>query len=559
MESFSADTLFPSSSHHARDRTRLPALRPPLLSRAQPSHPWHTAGDSCDPLFITSFPEPGYPHINLARNYAPHGAPTRLLYPDSLKVYPSPPSSSSPSKSTIPLPEEAGESVPLYSTHLAGVLDSPPVMRREDLTSQKPLTPPPTMPHPTLNLPDFDFDMPLDDHELEENVEEYDIDESYPSSLGSSSPQPVQPDSPLSPLSPSWDSSCTKALSLASSHDFLESEPFNALFSPCDASAPLALEYCHPSPTSPHKPYSLLEVDTLYPLLAPKSIPLALSLTPDSDPEPPSSTSSSSSTSLTEYDELPPPSSPLISRLDLPDLEDDGFPKIVPSSPSRRSCLGLPDSDIEMDDSAGGSVLALPGQQLLSLPGADTDDDLIPRITAARTIPYTPNQPLLFIDDPRDLPLPRSPSPEDFDLCLSPEEITDPELAKLFDLRKRSVAAEHAARRLESLTDDVDLFTRTEARKIRKRERERSKEVGALIRLKLGDSVATSPQEQSPECDSQNHTRRRGVIGNVSQLVAQMVFRRNETSRPLAKRKTASPAREYVRSALSDAVTSEYE
>lgn len=207
-----------------------------------------------------------------------------------------------------------------------------------------------------------------------------------------------------------------------------------------------------------------------------------------------------------------------------------------------------------MSDPTSDPAIALSGQHLLSLPGAETDDNLLPRIAASsRSFSFAPSQPLLFIDDPRDVPLPRSPSPEDFDLCLSPEDITDPELAKLFDLRKRSIAAERAARRLEALTEDVDLFTRAEARKIRKRERERSKEVGVLLRLKLGDRVEMCPQEQSPECDPQSHARRRGVIGNMSQLVAQMVFRRNETCRPLAKRKTAN-AREYVRSTLSDAM-----
>ena len=51
-------------------------------------------------------------------------------------------------------------------------------------------------------------------------------------------------------------------------------------------------------------------------------------------------------------------------------------------------------------------------------------------------------EPLLFMNDPRDVPLPRSPSPEDFNLCLSVHEMdNDPELAQLFDLRKCSLAA----------------------------------------------------------------------------------------------------------------------
>lgn len=557
METFSTDTLLSSSQRLQGGSWSF--LRP-SLTHGPLAGPWHTARDPSDPPFIASCSEPDYAHhITFARNHALRSGPTRLLYADFDQVYLSPPSSSSASKSTIPLPEEASEFPLLYSTHLAGVLDSPPVMRRADLASQKPLTPPPTIPHQTLNLPDADVDALSDDQDVELTEGVCESDEFFTSPSESSSPHSVGFDFPLSPLSPSWDSRCARALTIATSPDFRALEHFNGLFSPCDATAPHALDYCDPPPISPRKPSSLLEVDVdaPRPLLAPINIPWASSPSTESDPEPPSSSSSSSSlTSLIDYDELPSPSSPLISRLDLPDLEGDGLPKIVPSSPSRRSFSSLPDADIEMGDSTSDSVTPLPSQQLLSLPGVETDDDLIPSITApTHSIPYTPTQPLLFIDDPRDVPLPRSPSPEDFDLFLSPEDITDPELAKLFDLRKRSMAAERAARRLEALTEDVDLFTRAEARKIRKRERERSKEVGALIRLKLGDRVEMSPQEQSPECDLQNYARRRGLIGSVSQLVAQMVFRRNETYRPLAKRKVANTSREYVRSALSDGTT----
>ena len=560
METFSADTRF-SSSQPSRSGAWFPLVRPPPLRPLVRS--WRTACDASDPPFIAPCPEPDCAHITFARNHAPQGGHTPLLYANSDPVYLSPPSTSSTAKSTVPLPEEEPCKLipPLYySTHLAGVLDSPPVMRREDLASQKPLTPPPTMPHPTLTLPEADVEA-FDGLEVDEMDEECDIDASYPSS--SFSPHPIRFDLPLSPLSPSWDPPCTRALSIASPHDFADSEHLNALFSPCDATSPPALDYRGPSPLSPRTGSLLdvdVDVDAPRPLLAPISIPWTSSPT-ESDPEPPSpSTSGSSLSSLIDYDELLPPSSPLISRLDLPDLEDDGLPKIVPSSPSRRSFSGLPDSDTEMDDATSDSV-ALPGQSLLSLPGAETDDDLIPRIPPAPSIPLTRSEPLLFIDDPQDVPLPRSPSPEDFHICIPPEEITDPELAGLCDLRKRSLTAELDAWRVEKKEDGVDLFTRAEARKRRKRERERSKEVGALLRLKLNDHEVVRPQAQvpspSPDYDPQAQVRRRGVIGNMAQLVAQMVFRRHETARPLAKRKTPSVPREYVRSALSDGVTAD--
>jgi hypothetical protein len=157
-------------------------------------------------------------------------------------------------------------------------------------------------------------------------------------------------------------------------------------------------------------------------------------------------------------------------------------------------------------------------------------------------VPFVPSQPLLFIHDPRDVPLPRSPSPEDFNLCLSAHDIdNDPELAQLFDLRKRVLAAMQGGP-----------FESPECTgKATRKDRERSKEVGALLRLKLSDKHAIDVSEwKSPE------RRRRGVIGSISQLVSQMVFRRNDTSRPLMKRKPLS-AQEYVRSPLSSCVAAD--
>ncbi|KIJ63397.1 hypothetical protein HYDPIDRAFT_29643 [Hydnomerulius pinastri MD-312] len=570
METFSTDTLLSfkhltglrgSSSHNIFSASQ------PSLDLALHSPPWHTAGDLNESRFIALYSEADCPRVKFARNHASRGGAPKLLHSDPSKVYPSPPSSSSSSKATIPLPEEMGEFASFYSTHLLGVLDSPPVMRREDLASQTPLTPPPTLPQSTLDLPDDDDDVTFEDEAVEEEEIQYEDDEPFYSPSGSSSPS-ADSELPLSPLSPTWDSHCPQAPSVALIPECpSDPEQLHSIWSPYSASKALPLDISFGpsddiSPLASQEPSSLLEVDSPRPFLPPINIPWSPPQTYDAEHEPPQPTTSYAPlSSLTDYNELPPPCSPLISRLTLPELDDDEMPHIVPSSPCRRSCSCLPDSDVEMSDSTSDTAPASPSQQLLSLPGADIDDDLIPAIDSAPPptfFPYTPRQPLLFIDDPRDVPLPRSPSPEDFDLCLSPEGITDPELAKLFDLRKRSVAAERAARRVEALTAEIDLFTRAEARKTRKRERERSKEVGALLRLKLGDGVGACPQEESPESDHQHqHHRRRGVIGNISQLVAQMVFRRNETSRPLAKRKTAMAPRDYVRSSLSRAIVTD--
>jgi hypothetical protein len=242
-------------------------------------------------------------------------------------------------------------------------------------------------------------------------------------------------------------------------------------------------------------------------------------------------------------DDPPELRAPHLSLSGLPELEHEkAIPHIPPSSPSRRSCSSLPDDTDNLSSSPSS-----PGPSLLSLPGADTDDDLLPDVSTViplpsfQGVPFVPSQPLLFIHDPRDVPLPRSPSPEDFHLCLSVHDMdSDPELAQLFELRKRSLAAVQGPSEGPECTDAYTRKTK------KKRERERSAEVGALLRLKLGDKLGMDVNEgKSPE------RRRKGVIGSISQLVAQMVFRRHEASRPLTKRKPTLSAQEYVHSPLS--------
>ena len=257
---------------------------------------------------------------------------------------------------------------------------------------------------------------------------------------------------------------------------------------------------------------------------------------------------------------LPPPSSPSISRLSLPDLDIDlNDNESHPSSPSRRSFASLPDLemddppdiiDIDVDFSAPPPSPS-PGQTLLSLPGADTDEDLLPPPAPNFKTPFPPPHPsspsLLLIDDPRDVPLPRSPSPEDFDfdLNITLDDESDPELTKLYNLRKKSLAAERAARHAEAqLTDAGSISLRAEATKDKKKNKQTSKEVGALLRLKLGDQVAYPSSAHVDGCP-------KGLISSVSQLVARMMFRRHETFRPLANRKSTSTNHDYVRSSLS--------
>ncbi|KIM80024.1 hypothetical protein PILCRDRAFT_822847, partial [Piloderma croceum F 1598] len=81
---------------------------------------------------------------------------------------------------------------------------------------------------------------------------------------------------------------------------------------------------------------------------APMSFPSPYEI--DSSPNPSSSSFLSSPSILPAYIEpLPPPSSPSISRLSLPDLDIDlNDDESHPSSPSRRSFASLP--DLEMND-----------------------------------------------------------------------------------------------------------------------------------------------------------------------------------------------------------------
>jgi hypothetical protein len=215
-----------------------------------------------------------------------------------------------------------------------------------------------------------------------------------------------------------------------------------------------------------------------------------------------------------------------------------------------------------------------PSQHLLSLPGADTDDDLIPTDLSSSppnffpdhsipssSVPFAPpptgsGSSLLLINDPNDIPPPRSPSPENFDIDISlVHESNDPDLRKLYELRKKAVVAERAARQLEAqwLAQGA-VHLRAEARRVRKREKERSREIGALLRLKLASAGGESSKASAAVTVNSSPKR---MISSLSQLVARMMFRRNEKFRPLANRKSASAPNDYVKSSLSRSVLAE--
>ncbi|KDQ59893.1 hypothetical protein JAAARDRAFT_56825 [Jaapia argillacea MUCL 33604] len=290
-----------------------------------------------------------------------------------------------------------------------------------------------------------------------------------------------------------------------------------------------------------------------------------------------------------------PPESPAMrSFASLPDLDDtdsEYFSTPLTSasaSPSRRSCTSLPDSD---SDEAPVS----PRQTILSLPGAETDDDLLPL-----DLDIPPALGLLIVSDHICTPSsPEEREPEiEPDIYVPPFLSSDPETSQLCDLRKRFIASERAARRAEvefaerasnvaaallATTYEIDATTwddrvawrkelkqakdrQAAARRLRKKQKERSREVGALLTLKVAEKSAALREEagltegkegvqvdeQLPSGESEqpvvvteaaDSSYAQGIRNNVSQLVAKMVLKRRESFRPLTSRTRMSSYR----------------
>ncbi|KIM49880.1 hypothetical protein M413DRAFT_118267 [Hebeloma cylindrosporum] len=152
-------------------------------------------------------------------------------------------------------------------------------------------------------------------------------------------------------------------------------------------------------------------------------------------------------------------------------------PTTIPCSPSRRTSRELPEDD---DHAANDSQRFV---RLRSLPGAETDDDLIPTELASKN--YIPDPSILVHTTPprdidglllwdlpkmRDVPPVRSPSPEEEEelFALDPEVFAElagkemgAEMQRIRELRERRIG-------------------RTESW-----ERERFREISALLRLKM--------------------------------------------------------------------------
>ncbi|KAG6330363.1 hypothetical protein ID866_8727 [Astraeus odoratus] len=538
------------------------AFGPAPLSRS-----WSDIDES---RFIALHYDPACPPTHLARDHAAQGGTCRHFFNCPSTIYPSPPL---PSKAAVPLPEEVGELAPVYLTLLPGVLDSPAVMRRADFATHRLPTPPPTLPYLTLDLPDpegdGDVDVPFGGDEVDGSDNGIDDDEQFGSPSESS--QSADTDLPLSPISPTWDpqgsSSHPPQLPYMSDSPPESTGHIQSLWAPLgDKEFPLGTAFgsVHAGPhfIADDEPSSLLEIDDPRPVSPAVGIRWSPYDNAHNTPTPfmPFSL-------LSDRDDLQAPCSPRLPRLSLPEVDAE---------------------DVHMSDSSGAdsTVTASPSQPLLGLPGADMDDTLLPTTVAAASPPLISkldlpeqSEPLIFINDPRDVPLVRSPSPDDLKLLSD----LPPEGSQLLDMRKRYMAAE------KGLPDAADSCLRGEAKRKRKRDLERSKEIGALLCLKFPDKVVKCRKvKMLPECGSggfdscayagdsspgadeqqqqpplpqllSQEQQQRGPEpnSNIAQLVAQMVFRRNETSRPLPWRKTIN--RDYVKSPLSRAVVREAE
>ncbi|KXN87030.1 hypothetical protein AN958_09376 [Leucoagaricus sp. SymC.cos] len=231
-----------------------------------------------------------------------------------------------------------------------------------------------------------------------------------------------------------------------------------------------------------------------------------------------------------------PTFSPSMRNSSLPELDDlcemdVDFPDYLLNhpSPSRRSYTALPDDDHEtletppphpeveretLNDTVMLSPPASPGLTMLSLPGADTDEDLISLDLASSKLISEPSSPLipsrlLVMDDtsPASSSSRRSPSPEPcttLDTSFIESQISgDEELKKVCGLMKKTKDKERATRQIESLVEEEEKVTRSitggsnaataawdklgEARRKTKKMKEKVREVATLLRLKLAE------------------------------------------------------------------------
>ncbi|KAF5386895.1 hypothetical protein D9615_002117 [Tricholomella constricta] len=645
----------------------------------------------------------------------PVSAPIVAAVPPSCTSFqfpPSPPPTNSDPKRSVPLPtiQSPNADPSPQNTHFEP--ESPAVTVTKHvalgLDAQAPLTPPPTLPTPTLALPPTDHEFSLSP--ISEDAEASLL--GLPSSSSSPDQAQAQDQDPgarlLSPLSPEWSTNGISYELLPPSipyagdtsvllcgnhhpHHHHEAEPFRYV-----PDAHLDTNSTNtPSPPSPSRPVlPLLGIPDLH-FPPPKSawsesspssatdldidididmdydedmdmdmdsdmdmdMDLALLSTPTSPPPSPFLTKlaltlddldldhdldleSGHDTAAYPYQHqhqyrqpFPHPSPPPIHQIShlhshphlrtqphthtqplhfLPELDelDD-----IPTSPTLRSFAALPPlSDSDSDHEGEGeeeeegevddpmpmpisppspspflSLSPSPAHTLLALPGADTDDFLLPPDLPAPTstkFKSKSKSSVLFFPDPDPdsdsesfssgsgsrsslllFPSPpsTSTSPPNIDLDLDLEldqDPTDPTLLRLAEthpdpdvrricaLRRRVQEGERAAARAQyaDFTEGEGgaLGRGWEARRVGRRERERGEEVWDLLRLKVGNgpgvsgSVGVMEQEKAKageqEKEKEGEKERMRIMTkwkrgpqSMEQLVARMLLRRNES------------------------------
>lgn len=513
----------------------------------------------------------------------------------ALNFLPSPPPTNSDPKRSVPLPSlgsnaEAGPSSPVSSRcrHYRRLSLGSTTKSVQLLCFPALVTPPPTIPTQTLALPPPDADM-VTDLELSPIPNSHDDWGTSLLGLPSASSFPDQENSMdhlLSPMSPEWITSGTYDMAPSNSnttsillggrripdpeslpylqesdgnnnntspqcrpslhHLDIPFSPPNATLSDSPTPSPMDLaEDLLPTPNTPNMDLDLHVPST------PKSLPASpfvheITFPPDArlydhdfrgekyltffEPPPVSGLDF-----LPELDDIPDsPSSPLLrSFSSLPSLYDDDFDGFTSPPPPGATLIPLPDADPEEDE-----VLFPP----------DPDRDLPPGVPASPFGSSTGNNLLLLEDET----LPRSPSPENCDVVdpVYIEDSVDPDVRRLGELRRRSLHAEQAARQLEqTLLEQGAVHQRWEARRARKKEKERGREIGAMLRLKMAQEKERERKRLRAEGDMMDEEReeeekekekvvKKDAISSMEQLVAKMLFRRNDTYRSLANRKT---------------------
>ncbi|KAK7040298.1 hypothetical protein VNI00_009766 [Paramarasmius palmivorus] len=411
--------------------------------------------------------------------------------------YPSPPPSASNSKRSVPLPTlTIGECIQEDHDEVAELADS-----RSYISSPfTPLSPPATVLKSSSPLP------PGDDAETD------------------SCPSEDDHQALLSPLSPEWESAMDELSVVTSDGILLSGHGGRVGVTGLDDQA-----------DSRHDQWSITtnkEVDQLWMPQSPESdedYDMGYLHSPlSSPPSSPDSDTTSPEDPIAFLPFFPHPSSPSIHSKDV-DIID------VPDSPSWRTLPDL-EMDTEVCDAATLLTPPSPSSKPFSLPGAEFDTEMID-VPSDPTISPGRRQSLLLLGEPDDVPTPRSPSPDNFDLDPAAyASCSDPDVARLIQLRKKAQSLERSAReREEKMLMSGWMAARAEARKERKREKERVKEISAMLRLRLegnGQGLAVADEDMTSPSPKKGKTKR--VISSMAQLVARMMFRRRECSdRPM--------------------------